>query len=109
MEIKTKNGIFAEKKKIFKPNWYCDANSEKENKSKKLVAVLWKNALQPKHILITFVLFSEVNDCNQTAVAKPIVYCDRPRVCMNLRVANIESLDDEIETEKQVYIFLSAR
>ncbi|XP_050891249.1 uncharacterized protein LOC127096743 [Lathyrus oleraceus] len=42
----------------------------------------------------------EVNDCTQTSAAKLPIYSDRPRVCMNLRVANIESLDDEIETEK---------
>lgn len=55
---------------------------------------------------MTFVPFSEVNDCTQTSAAKLPIYSDRPRVCMNLRVANIESLDDEIETEKHVYISL---
>ncbi|WJX10070.1 Casein kinase 1-like protein 3 [Trifolium repens] len=46
---------------------------------------------------------TEVNDCTQNGEAKPTVYTDRPRVCMNLRVANAENpdLDDEIETDKQ--------
>jgi hypothetical protein len=55
---------------------------------------------------MTLVPFSEVNDCTQNGEAKPTVYTDRPRVCMNLRVANVENpdLDDEIETDKQVFI-----
>ncbi|GAU21189.1 hypothetical protein TSUD_11060 [Trifolium subterraneum] len=46
---------------------------------------------------------TEVNDCTQNDVTKPTIYTDRPRVCMKLRVANVENtdLDDEIETDKQ--------
>jgi hypothetical protein len=55
---------------------------------------------------MTLVPFSEVDDCTQNAVAKPTICTDRPRVCMKLRVANVENqdLDDEIETDKQVFI-----
>jgi len=48
--------------------------------------------------------FSEYNDCTQNAVLKPKIYTDRPRVCMKLRVANVDNLDDEIQTDKQVYL-----
>jgi hypothetical protein len=55
---------------------------------------------------MTLVPFSEVNDCTQNVVAKPTIYTNHPLVCMKLRVANVENpdLDDEIETDKQVFI-----
>lgn len=43
----------------------------------------------------------EYNDCTQNVVPKPKIYTDRPRVCMKLRVANVDNLDDEIQTDKQ--------
>jgi len=53
---------------------------------------------------MTLVPFSEYNDCTQNAVPKPKIYTDRPRVCMKLRVANVDNLDDEIQTDNQVYL-----
>lgn len=57
----------------------------------------------PEQVLMTFVLFSEVNGSTQNAVARPPICSDRPRVFMKIRVPDVQNLDDEIQTEKQVY------
>lgn len=46
--------------------------------------------------------FSDVNCPYQNAVARPTINSDRPPVCPKIRASNVENLDDEMQTEKNV-------
>lgn len=57
----------------------------------------------PEHVLMTIAyFFSDVNGPYQNAVARPTINSDRPPVCPKIRASNVENLDDEMQTEKNV-------